>query len=248
MSSYPRRYNYPHFRFSHEEAELEFWSANAPALGSSAPDFALPSLDGRPWWLGDHLGRPVVLEFGSYTCPIFCGRVGRMEQLRDEFPEVAFAIAYVREAHPGEVTPPHESIERKTALARAVIAAEGIRRTVLVDSTDGDVHLLYGGGYNSIFVLDAQGHVVVRRFWNEPSDVRVALLQMRSNRRPIPVESVRLGVPSDRPPVGLEMLERGGREAVRDFAREAPARILRQLDRSGDEVRAIVASVEADAS
>ena len=44
------------------------------------------------------------------------------------------------------------------------------------------------------------------------------------------------------------MLERGGRDAVRDFARDAPARILRQLDRSGDEVRAIVGSITADSA
>ena len=248
MPSYPRQYNYPHFRFSDEDAELAFWSDTAPALGFTAPDFVLPSLDGRPWRLSERRGRALVLEFGSYTCPIFCGHVARMELLADEFPEAAFAIVYVREAHPGEVTPHHGSADRKAEMAHAVVAAEGIRRTVLVDSTAGDVHLRYGGGYNSVFVLDAQGHVVVRRYWNEPSDVRAVLLTLRTDSRPLPIESVRFGIPSDRSSVGLEMLERGGRDAVRDFARDAPARILRQLDRSGDEVRAIVGSITADSA
>lgn len=241
MGRYHREYNYPHFRFAQEEDEVAFWRDNAPPLGFEAPGFELPTLEGGTWSLEEHRGRPVVIEFGSYTCPIFCGHAQPMEQLTEQHPEADFIVIYVREAHPGEVTRPHESDADKVAVARRLAEVEGLRRTILIDDLAGSVHLAYGGGYDAGFVIDAQGHVVVRRFWNEPSDVRTALLTMREGLRPIPVESTRFGWPSQRGPEGAEMLVRGGVEAVRDFADGAPRRIARNLEVSTPEVRAALA-------
>lgn len=240
---YPRDYNYEHFSFAEEDAEVAYWSATAPALGRTAPATAATRLDGSPWLLAEELGRPVVLEFGSYTCPIFCGHVSAMEKLAAEFPEAAFIAIYAREAHPGDITRAHAAIEDCHRLARLTMQREGIGRTVLVDSLDGVAHLLWGGGYNPVFVLDPQGHVVVRRFWNEPSDVRTALTMLREGLRPVPVESSRFGAAAERGPLGSEMLARGGPEAVRDFATGAPPRIIRGLSRSTAEVQAVLRSV-----
>lgn len=238
MAEYHRAYNYASFRFTEEDAETAFWSRQAPALGHAAPDFALPTIGGDRWALADHRGRPVVIEFGSYTCPIFCGHASAMEQLAEQHPEASFVVIYVREAHPGEVTPAHATDGEKREAAGRLVETEGLRRTVLLDTLDGSVHLRYGGGYDGVFVLDPEGHIVVRRFWNEPSDVRTALLAMREGRRPIPVESLRFGWPSQRGPEGAEMLERGGVRAVRDFADGAPPRIARRLEASTPGVRA----------
>jgi hypothetical protein len=44
-------------RFAHQK----------PAVGEPAPDFTLREPDGREYRLSEHVGRPVVLEFGSVT-------------------------------------------------------------------------------------------------------------------------------------------------------------------------------------
>lgn len=245
LPPYPGPYNYDRFSFDREEDEVAYWSEAAPALGSTAPGIVLERLRGGQWRLTAQRGRPVVLEFGSYTCPIFCGHTAAMERLAGQFPEAAFLVVYVREAHPGERTRPHRTMDEKRRLADLVARTEGIRREVLVDSVDGAVHRRWGAGYNSVFVLDAEGHVVVRRFWNEPTDVSTALAVMRDGLRPIPVERTRFGAPSERGPTGSEMLERGGRQAVRDFATDAPPRIIRALEKSTDEVRAAAGLIPA---
>lgn len=45
--------------------------------------------------------RPLVLNFGSSTCPVFMQMLKRYQQLKDDFSEVAdFAVVYIEEAHP----------------------------------------------------------------------------------------------------------------------------------------------------
>ena len=45
--------------------------------------------------------RPLVLNFGSSTCPVFMEMLKRFRQLKDQFSEIAdFAVVYIEEAHP----------------------------------------------------------------------------------------------------------------------------------------------------
>lgn len=45
--------------------------------------------------------RPLVLNFGSSTCPVFMQMLKRYQQLKNDFAEVAdFAVVYIEEAHP----------------------------------------------------------------------------------------------------------------------------------------------------
>lgn len=45
--------------------------------------------------------RPLVLNFGSSTCPVFMQMLKRYQQLKNDFSEVAdFAVVYIEEAHP----------------------------------------------------------------------------------------------------------------------------------------------------
>jgi hypothetical protein len=43
------------------------FAATAPTVNSLAPDLQLETLDGQPWRLASHTGRPVVLIKGSFT-------------------------------------------------------------------------------------------------------------------------------------------------------------------------------------
>ena len=86
MTSLADAYNYPAFSFAMEGGAFEGFLRDAPQLGALAPNFELPDLEGRHHRLADWRGKPVVIEFGSYTCPIFCGHNLSMERLAVKHP------------------------------------------------------------------------------------------------------------------------------------------------------------------
>jgi len=116
-------YNYAAFSWDFEPDELGRWLAEGPRTGEMAPDFELTDLDGNAVRLGDLRGRPVVIEFGSFTCPIFSDRVPQMERLARKHPAAAFVVIAVREAHPGELSPPHATVATPCSVAAALSIA-----------------------------------------------------------------------------------------------------------------------------
>ncbi len=237
-------YNYGAYGFEMDDPELERWQAEGPHPGDPAPGFELATVDGTAVRLADLRGRPVVLEFGSYTCPIFCGHMAAMEKLADAHPGTTFLVVYVREAHPGEKVGPHQSDEDKRVRARQLVRGETIRRPVLVDDIDGGAHRAYGGGWNPVFVLDEDGRVVLRRFWNDPVAVE-AVVEALASGELTPSEAFEFSPPSPRGPAGFEFLERGGVDALMDFYRSVPREQRAWLEASESEA---VRSVLADAA
>ncbi len=215
-------YNYEAFDFGMEPGEFEGWLRGGPATGQQAPEFELPDLDGETLRLSALRGRPVVLEFGSYTCPIFSDRVPAMERLAREHPEAAFLVIYVREAHPGEGQGPHRSLVDKRSAAQKLVAEEALARRVLIDSLNGAVHRAYGGAWNPVYVIGADGRVMMRQAWNHPEQVAAVLHGLKAGtRREVP-ESLEMLREPGRKPTGLRLLERGGPSALFDFYRSAP--------------------------
>jgi hypothetical protein len=61
-------YNYTHFRTTHLLTDAAKTVAGVGVQpGVFAPDFELPEVGGTSWRLSEHLDRPVLLRFGSYT-------------------------------------------------------------------------------------------------------------------------------------------------------------------------------------
>ena len=235
-------YNYQSFDYSSDAAELERWLRDGPAVGGPAPNFELADLEGNRLRLSDLRGRPVVLEFGSYTCPIFSDRAPAMERLAREYPEATFLIIYVREAHPGEIQSAHRTIAEKRSAAHKLVLEEALSRRVLVDSIDGATHRAYGGAWNPVYVIGADGRVVMRQAWNHPADVADALQALQSGADPeIPESTDMLREPGVRP-MGQRLVERGGLKAIRDFYETVPAALQDALRNSAStEVRAAIA-------
>jgi hypothetical protein len=232
-------YNYLQFGWDLEDGAYGRWLTEAPALGTEAPGFELPDLEGRHHRLRDFRGRPVVIEFGSYTCPIFCGHLPAMEDIAREHPGTAFLVVYTTEAHPGEVTPAHATQADKNRAAAHLVCEEAISRVILVDDLDGTVHRRYGGGWDSVFVLDAQGRLVLRRAWNDPGQVRVTLGALADGTAELS-ESVEMAPPASRAGFGHGLL-RGGAGAVLDFYASAPPLVRQRLETSASAaVRALV--------
>ena len=230
MTSPADAYNYRAFSFALEGDAFERFLRDAPQLGAPAPNFELPDLEGRHHRLADWRRKPVVIEFGSYTCPIFCGHSPAMEQLAARHPEAASVVVYTREAHPGDSVPAHATVAEKTRAAHRLMEDLKIGRLVLVDDLDGTVHRTYGTAWDTVFVLDAAGAVVLRRGWNDPAQVAVALDALRAGR-PVKVESIDLAPPGDSAGFGHGLL-RGGRQALLDFYQSAPRSVREQLEAS----------------
>jgi hypothetical protein len=223
-------YNYPAFSFHLDGPGIQAWLRDGPKPGDHAPGFELPAVDGGVVRLGDLLGQAVVIEFGSYTCPVFCGHVPAMESLAKRHPDVHWLVIYTREAHPGEVTPAHHRPEDKRAAARRLAAAESLGRRLLIDDLDGSVHRRYGGAWDSIYVIGPEGLVVLRQAWNHPDRVDEVLHELASGKDVRARQTTDMAPPGGRP-FG-EGLLRGGTRALHDFYLTAPPPVQQRLRQS----------------
>jgi hypothetical protein len=85
-----------------------------------------------------------------------------------------FLFIYVREAHPGELIPEHETYEQKVAQAK-MLADRGNTRQIVVDDVNGEIHRQYGGLPNMSWVLDHTGRVAYKASWTDSVDIDAAL-------------------------------------------------------------------------
>jgi hypothetical protein len=236
-------YNYSAFSFAMDVAGIGRWLNEGPQAGEQAPPFSLPTLGGDVIKLEDLAGRTVVLEFGSYTCPIFCGHIPAMEDVARRHPEAAFLVIYTREAHPGEITREHRSVEAKQAAARRLMAEEPLSRTVLIDNLDGGVHQLYGPAWDSVYVLDSAHKVVLRQAWTHPDEVELVLAALASGAAFTARQTTDMA-PAVGAPMGHGLL-RGGKQALIDFYETAPPPVQDRLRQStSSEVREVLASLD----
>ena len=164
-------YNYE--SFSPDNYDLA--SSDGPAIGQIAPDFQLETHDGLARNLLDFDGECLVLELGSMTCPLFLTRHDSMQKIAKDYPSVAHAVLYVREAHPGESIPAHKTMEDKRAVASILKTELDDPRTILVDGVGGEAHLAYGSMPNAVYIIDGEGVVRFKAPWNNSKTTRKAL-------------------------------------------------------------------------
>ena len=224
-----RDYNYEHFspEMFHE---LEHARFSGPLPGETSPDFKGKTLNGDKVRLSDYRGnKNVLLVFGSVTCPMTAASIAALNELYDLVggEELEFLFVYVREAHPGEKIPAHESAKDKTTAARLLREEEEIEMPIVVDDLSGSIHRKYSRLPNPAFLIDKSGRVAFRSMWANPEEVAAAIedLLEAQHKRGVEHAIVRDGEGLSMP-VSYAMLssfralERGGREAVSDF-REA---------------------------
>lgn len=168
-------YNYTHFGL--KNYDLEHFSG--PKVGDKASDFEAIALDGKKIRLSDFLGKIVVLESGSLTCPASVGTTKQMQKLVKKYTDVIFLFLYVREEHPGERTPKHHSFDEKFACARKFQQEEHDNRLIIVDDLEGSIHKQYGLFPNFVYVIDPEGYVAFRRPWNIPERLDETLKAMK---------------------------------------------------------------------
>jgi hypothetical protein len=152
---------------------------------------------------------------------------GLNEMYNDRDEEVEHLFVYVREAHPGERIPAHDSEDAKREAAERLRDDEDVDIPIVVDDLDGKIHRKYGKLPNPTFLIDKSGRVAFRSLSTQPSVIAEAIEELLEVQRGRDVEHaiVRdgedLSLPS--PYVLLRSnraLERGGRRSVRNFRKE----------------------------
>jgi Spy/CpxP family protein refolding chaperone len=161
-------------------------SAATPiAASQAAPDFKLLKLDGSPVQFSSLKGRPVVLVFGSYTCPTFRDRALGLDRLyHDVQDKVNLFLVYTKEAHPVDgwevdrnkldniqIQQPTSEAARKS-VARLAHDSLHLAMPILMDGMDDAVATNYGGFPNGAVVIDRDGLVFGTQQWAEPIALR----------------------------------------------------------------------------
>lgn len=144
------------------------------ARDAEAPDFSLQSPSGEAATrLSSYHGKqPVVLIFGSYTCPKFRSQVDALNQLAARYRNRAvFLLIYIREAH-GDANwqstvnqreavsqPDAASITQKREYASACLRKLKIPYSAVVDGMDGAVEKTYAAWPSRVYLIDRNGRV-----------------------------------------------------------------------------------------
>ncbi len=220
-------YNYDTFRHDMMKKDMHF--RGGPEPGSVAPDFDLPTVVGGRFHLGEYRGRrPVLIKFGSITCPMTTGaRPGLINLFNDFKDRVEVVSVYVREAHPGENYPHHLSAERKMRQARDWVKLDKVPWTVAVDMLEGATHEAYGPLPNSAYLIDRTGRVAFRALWAGQEGLLRGKIEELLKREAASEDPVNLGqqenlvIPLIHGGAEIDQtLARAGEKAKEDFRRE----------------------------
>ncbi|MBQ0734961.1 deiodinase-like protein [Aquimarina celericrescens] len=155
-------YNYSNFKAKF----YQFKDFTGLKEGDTYQDFEFLSIQGQKKRLSDFLDKPLVVEMGSITCPMYAGHVTPMQELARKYPEFNFVVLYVREAHPGNNISCHKDFDEKVSAAKEAARFYDDKRTILVDDIDGEAHEIYGKLPNSVYVIDTDGAILFVKPWN----------------------------------------------------------------------------------
>ena len=156
--------------------------------GDTAYDFILYDMNGDSLHFADALshGKPVLLVAGSYTCPVFRGKVDVVNDVINTYPgQVEVYIVYTLEAHPdsdtsvyfGYVNPTTQNIqqgilfgqpktygERKQVISN-MLSAMTISAPVFIDGPCNNWWNTYGPAPNNSYLIDTTGIVFSKHGW-----------------------------------------------------------------------------------
>lgn len=134
-------------------------------VGNLAPDSLVLSVDGKSsYQLLDFCkgNRPLVINFCSWTCPVFRARVGEYLSVVREFSDVAdFLTVYIEEAHPSDAwafennvsIKIHRTLEERCKAAQMMIDSTAFQCPVVVDNMQDTANKAYAGMPIRLYIL-----------------------------------------------------------------------------------------------
>lgn len=219
-----------------------YFTKTDPGPGDRIVDFDLPTLDGERFRSQDlSETAPVLLVFGSYTCPVTESAVSGLRSLHARFGDrVSFVMVNVREAHPGANVPQPNSREGKRAHACLLRDLHDLPFDVAVDDIAGSLHRAMSPKPNSAYLLDNDGSILFRAHWANATRALEAALEEVTAGRPLR-QTVSRGPTRPIWPTlryVAPVLDRAGPGAWRDMWLAVPpmaaaARLFRILSTSG---------------
>ena len=187
-----------------EQAQIQRLSAGdgslaakaGPKTNDPAPGFSLPEVaSGKTVSLSDFKGKsPVVLVFGSYSCPNFRSASDALKALHAKYGnETPFLLVYIREAHAGDNWESTRnardgvSIQQASSLAEKQDHASMCTRKLhlpfpaVVDGLDGAVENAYNAWPSLALVVGTDGRVLYTTRLTEldfhPNELEAAIQQ-----------------------------------------------------------------------
>lgn len=157
--------------------QLESQAAAAepgPKVHDLAPDFSLPRSDSSAKVsLHDFRGKsPVVLVFGSYTCPNFRDSADALKELQARYGrDIPFLLVYIREAHsatdwqstrnkPGDVVLAQATdVQEKESHAMMCSRKLHLPFPAVVDGMDDAVESAYAAWPSRVFIVGPDGRI-----------------------------------------------------------------------------------------
>jgi thiol-disulfide isomerase/thioredoxin len=163
-------------------------------VGENAPNFQVQTLDTKaPVQLESLWGtKPVVLVFGSFTCPPYRREAPELNKLAEQYKgKVAFYSVYIQEAHPTDLWAMQQNVRDKVLFStpksedqRFAVAGECVRRLginfpALVDGLDNHTEIAYTAWPDRMFLIAPGGKLLYKSrpgpFGFDPDDLAAAL-------------------------------------------------------------------------
>jgi hypothetical protein len=167
-------------------------------VGEEAIEFWLKDLNGVEVSLLKLLTeKPVMLEFGSYTCPQFRRQVAATESLIARYGDkVQFIIVYVIEPYPVGSQSPYsykgwtlsnsndtqgnpvaqpQTYEERVKLASLCVKDAGITARVLVDEINNPIWQIYGPAPNLAYLIGTDDRVAEAQLWYDAGSMETAI-------------------------------------------------------------------------
>ncbi len=164
--------------------------------GDTAADFTLYDLNGDSVNLKDELsnGVPVLLVAGSYTCPVFRGKIPVINQVVQNYASaVKVIVIYEVEAHPdidispyfgvvnttntniqaGILYPQPKTYGERKAVCQDLLDSLPINADVVIDGLCNEFWSSYGPAPNNAYLIDTNGIVYSKHGWfhKSPDDI-----------------------------------------------------------------------------
>jgi tetratricopeptide (TPR) repeat protein len=181
-----------------------------PKRNELAPDFTLPDVaTGKNVSLSDFRGKcPVVLIFGSYTCPNFRSSADALKAIYAKYAAQArFLLVYIREAHAigdwqstrnerdGVVLPPAQGLAEKQNHAAMCTRTLHLPFQALLDGLDNKVESAFAAWPSRAFVIGTDGRILYSTRLTEldfsADDMKTALQNADKTRRRSAISTTR---------------------------------------------------------
>lgn len=213
------------YRYQAFTTKLLLWDMrfrkSAPKAGEPFPEFKLETTDGNTISKRDFVHKkPLVLIFGSLTCPMTASAMPNIKRLHHRFGDKAeFVLMNVREAHPGELVPQPETAVTKLEHARQLQQLYGADLTVATDDIEGSLHRALDPKPNAVFLMGITGKVIFRSLWaSDDTALTQALDDLVHNKTQRKTQSQKMFLPVVKAMGHVqEVMQRGGPGAVRDL-------------------------------